>query len=165
MSDDRDKSCGEMTVDAVLKAVANALALLIIVGIMALWEFGINPNHNYSVYATGDNVYSVAGVKCEDQHIRWFFQMGEMWYGKDKSHVRLFVWVQNSQGETPSRVQEIEVAERSSLYLEGCEGEREAVAYFWSINRTEREVHLRVRKYEIVQPKQFTIPVLEGEEQ
>ncbi|QQS44029.1 hypothetical protein IPM65_00240 [Candidatus Roizmanbacteria bacterium] len=163
VDDDRDKSCGEMTVDAVLKAVANAVALLIVIGVMALWEFGINPNNNYSVYANGDTVYSVAGVKCEDQKIRWNFQMGEMWYGNDKNHVRLLVWVQNAPEDEPSRVQEIEVAERSSLYLEGCEGKSEEVAYFWSIDRTKREVHLRVRKYEIAESRYYIIPSMEGE--
>ncbi len=163
MSDDRDKSCGEMSLEAVIKAVANALALLIMIGIMAFWEFVINPNNNYSVYTTGDTVYSVAGVKCEDQRIRWNFQMGEMRYSNDKSRVKLLVWVQNSPEETPSRVREIEVAERSSLYLEGCEGEKVAVAYFWSINRTERKVHLRVRKFEVSEARYYTIPTLEGE--
>lgn len=163
MSDDRDKSCGEMSIEAVIKAVANALGLLIVVGLMALWEFGVNPNNNYSVYATGDTVYSVAGVKCEDQRIRWFFQMGEMRYSNDKNRVKLLIWVQNSPDDVPSRVQEIEVAERSSLYLEGCEGEKDAVAYFWSINRTERKVHLRVRKFEIGEASNYTIPIMEGE--
>ncbi len=152
-----------MTVDAVLKGVANAVALLIVIGVMALWEFGINPNNNYSVYANGDTVYSVAGVKCEDQRIRWFFQMGEMWYSNDKNRVKLLVWVQNTPEETPSRIQEIEVAERSSLHLEGCEGDREEVAYFWSIDRSKRTVHLRVRKFEISEARDYNIPTTEGE--
>lgn len=163
MSDDRDKSCGEMSIEAVIKAVANAIALLIMIGIMAFWEFVINPNNNYSVYATGDNVYSVAGVKCEDERIRWFFQMGEMRYSNDKNRVKLRIWVQNSPEDVPTRVHEVEVAERSSLYLEGCEGDREEVAYFWSINRSERTVHLRVRKFEIAEARYYTIPTLEGE--
>lgn len=163
MGDDRDKSCGEMTLEAVLKGVANALALLIIVGIMAFWEFGINPNNNYSVYVSGDTVYSVAGVKCEDQRVRWFFQMGEMRYSNDKNRVKLLVWVQNAPEDVPTRVQEIEVAERTSLYLDGCEGQEEEVAYFWSIDRTKREVHLRVRKFEIAESRNYLIPTLEGE--
>ncbi len=154
MSDRREEGLS----DAIIKAIANLIASLLILTIASCWEFVLNPSNHYSVYVEGTQTYTVSGVECHGDRVSWHFQMKDTWYGYKKAYAKLIIWVQDKPESQSRLVQEIDIHEGGELYLEGCPGESADTAYLWSISSSKLWMHLRVREFEFGVDQRFSLP-------
>ncbi len=167
MGSNSRKSGSESFSDGVIKAIANAIAALVIGLIAYWWEFQVNPSGNFSFEAdssSSQQVYAVAGVSCHGDKIPWQFEIADTWYSSSakKSKATLRVWRASGTGAHIDE-QEVEIKESGHFYLEACPDEEVSVAYVWDIKSGELFVHFRVHpEFEFYSVKPTALPQKEG---
>jgi hypothetical protein len=68
-----EKSWKEGLVEALLKGIAEVIALAIFIGLYSMFEFGWNPSNHYSVIVEGKSAYAISGVHCQEVKVKWYF--------------------------------------------------------------------------------------------
>lgn len=154
MSRNDDDSCGGV----VAKGISKALAGLIVLGLMMLWEFGLNPSNNHSVIVEGEQVTMVEGVNCMGDGMPWHFWIEDTWRGYKKSHAKLRIWLQHS--DSASNIGEEEVRDNGGqLKLRQCSDEKVGVALVWDVSSNKKRIHFRVPpQFELV-PVDADVPL------
>jgi len=129
--------------DAVMiKAIAQIITALIMFVLAYTWEFALNPGGNYSIETHKDDVVMVSGIDCHGDDVRWYLLVAKTWYSNKKTRAIILAW-RESQGRV-STITELEVSSDGDLKLGSCTDEAVDVAYIWTINSSNGDMHLRV---------------------